>query len=97
MESSDKILSGFLVIIFIIIGVIVWGEETDRIGFKCTKHAVITGIVEVNYRTSTVMTEDGTYKLIQPSIKDGVKICIEGIRYNEITKTNKKWVREDGN
>lgn len=97
MEPIDKILSGPLAILFIIIGVTVWGEETDRIGFRCTKHAVITDIVEVNYRTSTIMTENGTYKLLQPSIKEGVKICIEGINYNEITGTNKKWVRENGN
>ena len=74
-------------------GVIIWGEETDRIGFKCTKHTIVTDITSVYYRSATIMTENGTYILNQSKLKDGDKLCIEGIYYNKIFKSNRMWVR----
>ena len=97
MDYIDKILYWFLAIIIIICGVIIWGEETDRIGFKCTKHTIVTDITSVYYRSATVMTENGTYIINQGKLKDGDKICIEGTYYNKILKTNRIWVRENGN
>ena len=94
MESIDKILYWFLAILITISGVIIWAEETDRIGFKCTKHTIVTDISSVYYRSATVMTENGTFVINQGKLKDGDKICIEGMNYNEIFKTNTIWVRK---
>ena len=93
--NIDKIFYCFLAILIIISGVIIWGEETDRIGFKCTKHTIVTDIVSVYYRSATIMTENGTYTLNQPKIKDGDKICIEGMYYNKIFKSNRVWIKDD--
>lgn len=75
-------------------GVIIWGEETDRIGFNCTKHTIVTDIVSVYYRSATIMTENGTYVINQGKLKDGDKICIEGTNYNKLTNSNTIWVRD---
>ena len=97
MESIDKILGGVLAILIIISGVIIWGEETDRIGFTCTKHTIVTDITSVYYRSATIMTENGTFVINQGKLKDGDKICIEGLYYNKITNSNRMWVRDNGN
>ena len=94
MEKVDKIITIFLLVLSLVIGVIVWGEETDRIGFQCTKYDTIDDITSVYYRSATVATESGSYVLDQPDIKDGDKICIEGVRYNNITNTDTIWNRD---
>ena len=69
--------AGF-VIIFGLIGLWIWAQETGVIRYECVDHGVVETIDKVNYRTAFFTLTDGrTGYLSQPrDLVPGKEICL---------------------
>lgn len=79
MGIGDYIVLGILIMFIIIPGYLVYDENVNT-HWVCHEETIVLDILEVDYRSATILTDKGEKVLNQATVKDGDTICLRGER-----------------